>query len=179
MSREEYINTDNPIHEAHSFISYDIFRNSKVNLITNKMDGTTVGSHVTGIRGVCDWDDAGNFCSYEECDQFGKWNFNRVVWSIRYDKNIDESKPFGFHVNTMKERKRMWGDGTRHRIEEHVVVFYNSNLTVSAPESTECYISARNDLTYHTGWNWKWGSATETERVVCAEIVRFLWTHRH
>ncbi|CAK43097.1 hypothetical protein AnigIFM60653_004260 [Aspergillus niger] len=83
MSREEYINTDNPIQEAHSFISYEIIRNSKVNLITNKMDGTTVGSHITGIRGVCDWDDAGNFCSYEECDQFGKWNFNRVVWSIR------------------------------------------------------------------------------------------------
>ncbi|GLA51485.1 hypothetical protein AnigIFM63604_008082 [Aspergillus niger] len=103
MSREEYINTDNPIQEAHSFISYEIIRNSKVNLITNKTDGTTVGSHITGIRGVCDWDDAGNFCSYEECDQFGKWNFNRVVWSIRYDNNIDKSKPFGFHVNTMKE----------------------------------------------------------------------------
>ncbi|KAL3251347.1 hypothetical protein ABHI18_010677 [Aspergillus niger] len=81
MSREEYINIDNPIQEAHSFISYEIIRNSKVNLITNKMDGTTVGSHVTGIRGVCDWGDAGNFCSYEECDQFG--NGTSIAWSGR------------------------------------------------------------------------------------------------
>ncbi|KAE8135089.1 hypothetical protein BDV38DRAFT_285291 [Aspergillus pseudotamarii] len=179
MSREQHIPTHTPLQDSYEFISYEIIMNSKVDLITNKMDRTTVGRYVTGIRGTCDWDDAGNFCSYEECHPSGKWDFNRMVWSIRYDNNVERSKPFGFHVNTMKELKRMWGDGTRHRMEYHVVAFYHPELTVSAPESEVYYLSVRNDLTNHTGWDWKWNSATETDRVHCAEMVRYLWTHLH
>ncbi|KAI9045311.1 uncharacterized protein KD926_008737 [Aspergillus affinis] len=178
MSREQYVSTDSPVLESYKFIGYETIMNSKVDLITNKMDGYTAGLYVTGIRGTCDWYHDKIFCSYEECDPSGKWDFNRAVWSIRYDNNVDRKKQpeFGFHVNTMKEVKRMYGDDSGQTTEYQVKAFYNPELEVSTSESTARYLSARNDLTNYTGWDQNQDMDLEIKRVYCAEMVRNLWT---
>ncbi|PLB51330.1 hypothetical protein P170DRAFT_474872 [Aspergillus steynii IBT 23096] len=167
-----------PLQDSHASIGYDIIRNSKVDLVTNKLDGDPIDMYVTGIRGTCDWDQAGTILGHEDCDPSGKWVYNRVVWEIRYDNNVNPSKPFGFHVNTRKAEKSMFGEhGQLMNYQE--VAFYQPGLAVGTPESHSFYISARGDLTRYTGWDLKWASATAEVRESCANMVRYLWTHLH